>query len=58
MSDDQIIDDFRERASTIYHPSCTCRMGNDPKTSVVDGHLLVHGIRGLRVVDASISKYQ
>ena len=32
MSDDQIIDDFRKRASTIYHPSCTCRMGNDPKT--------------------------
>ena len=54
MSDDQIIDDFRERASTIYHPSCTCRMGNDPKTSVVDSNLLVHGIRGLRVVDASI----
>ena len=54
MSDDQIIDDFRKRASTIYHPSCTCRMGNDPKTSVVDSDLLVHGIRGLRVVDASI----
>ena len=54
MSDDQIIDDFRKRASTIYHPSCTCRMGNDPKTSVVDSNLLVHGIRGLRVVDASI----
>ena len=54
MSDDQVIDDFRTRASTIYHPSCTCRMGNDPKTSVVDSHLLVHGIKGLRVVDASI----
>ena len=54
MSDDQIIDDFRKRASTIYHPSCTCRMGNDPKTSVVGSDLLVHGIRGLRVVDASI----
>ena len=54
MNDNEIIDDFKERASTIYHPSCTCRMGNDPKSSVVDKNLLVHGINGLRVVDASI----
>ena len=54
MNDNEIIDDFKERASTIYHPSCTCRMGNDPKSSVVDKNLLVHGIKGLRVVDASI----
>ena len=54
MSDEEIIDDFRNRASTIYHPSCTCRMGQDPETSVVDSKLQVHGIDGLRVVDASI----
>ena len=54
MDDSQIIEDFRKRASTIYHQSCTCRMGNDPKKSVVDSNLLVHGIHGLRVVDASI----
>lgn len=54
MSNEEIIDDFRNRASTIYHPSCTCRMGQDPETSVVDSKLQVHGIDGLRVVDASI----
>ena len=54
MDDCQIIEDFRTRASTIYHQSCTCKMGNNPKTSVVDSNLLVHGIHGLRVVDASI----
>ena len=54
MSDEEIIDDFRNRASTIYHPSCTCRMGQDPEISVVDSKLQVHGIDGLRVVDASI----
>ena len=40
-------------SSTIFHPIGTCKMGNDPK-SVVDSRLRVHGIRSLRVVDASI----
>ena len=42
----------RETASTDYHPCGTCRMGNDDM-AVVDGELKVHGIDGLRVVDAS-----
>ena len=40
-------------SSTIFHPIGTCKMGDDPM-AVVDGRLRVHGLRGLRVVDASI----
>ncbi len=53
-SDDAMIDDFRARCGTVYHPSCTCRMGPDAETAVVDAQLRVHGLDGLRVVDASI----
>jgi choline dehydrogenase len=44
----------REQAGSIYHLCGTCAMGNEPKNSVVDHRLRVHGIKGLRVVDASI----
>ena len=54
QSDDALLEDFRERAGTIYHAVGTCRMGQDPTTSVVDERLRVHGVKGLRVVDASI----
>lgn len=44
---------IRERAETIYHPVGTCRMGEDAG-AVVDSHLRVRGIDGLRVVDGSV----
>lgn len=53
-SDDDLIADFRARSGTVYHPSCTCRMGPDPRESVVDPRLRVHGVEGLRVCDASV----
>ena len=43
----------RQSASTTFHPTGTCRMGND-EGAVVDAELKVHGVSGLRVVDASI----
>ncbi len=52
--DEAQLADFRARADTVYHPTSTCMMGPDPATSVVDARLRVHGIRGLRVIDASI----
>jgi choline dehydrogenase len=53
-SDDALMEDFRARADTIFHPVGTCGMGPDPARSVVDARLRVHGIAGLRVVDASV----
>ena len=51
---DQALDAFvRARAETIYHPVGTCRMGTD-EGAVVDGALRVHGVEGLRVIDASV----
>ncbi|WP_299479977.1 GMC family oxidoreductase N-terminal domain-containing protein [uncultured Roseibium sp.] len=53
LDDSQLLSDFRDRASTVYHPVSTCRMGEDRETTVTDSRLRVHGIKGLRVVDAS-----
>ncbi|WP_309663183.1 GMC family oxidoreductase N-terminal domain-containing protein [Tabrizicola sp.] len=53
VTDEALIADFRARSGTVYHPSCTCRMGPDAAGSVVDARLKVHGVAGLRVIDAS-----
>lgn len=52
-SDANLIADFRERSGTVYHPACSCRMGPDAASAVIDARLRVHGVGGLRVVDAS-----
>ncbi len=55
QSDAQIEQFVRAHADTIYHPVGTCRMGPDPASgAVVDARLRVHGVAGLRVVDASV----
>jgi choline dehydrogenase len=53
QTDAQIDAHIREHAESALHPSCTCRMGND-EMAVTDGSGRVHGVTGLRVVDASI----
>lgn len=53
QSDEQILEFCRQYGATIFHPSGTCKMGNDP-LAVVDSRLRVHGVQGLRVVDCSI----
>ena len=52
-SDDELLDYVRSTASTVYHPSSTCRMGVDDR-AVVDERLRVNGLSGLRIVDCSI----
>lgn len=52
-SDKEIEEFVREKANHVYHPVGTCKMGND-KDAVVNARLQVHGVAGLRVVDASI----
>jgi choline dehydrogenase len=54
MTPDDILADFRKRSGTVFHPVGTCRMGQDATSSVVSPRLRVHGIDGLRVVDASV----
>ncbi|WP_250515785.1 choline dehydrogenase [Caballeronia sp. INDeC2] len=54
LQSDAELDAFvRAKAETAYHPSCSCKMGYDDM-AVVDGEGRVHGMEGLRVVDASI----
>ena len=50
---DALLDWARDTATTIFHPTGTCKMGHDPMV-LVDERLKVHGLAGLRVVDASI----
>ncbi len=54
VSSDEALQAYvREVVDTVWHPVGTCKMGTDPM-AVVDSQLRVHGIQGLRVVDASI----
>jgi choline dehydrogenase len=53
VSDDALADYARHYGTTIYHPVGTCRMGEGPG-AVVDSRLRMHGVSGLRVVDASV----
>lgn len=53
VSDEEVLDWARNAATTIYHPTGTCKMGSD-KNSVVDARLCVRGIEGLRIADCSI----
>ena len=43
----------RRYGRTSYHPTCTCKMGNDDM-SVVDPSLRVHGLEGIRICDSSV----
>lgn len=53
QTDEEILDFVAREGESAYHPSCTCKMGYDDM-AVVDKELKVHGVQGLRVVDASV----
>jgi choline dehydrogenase len=53
QSDDELLHHLRQTGSTVFHATCTCKMGRDPM-AVVDDQLRVHGLDGLRVIDASV----
>jgi len=56
-TDEQILDWVRKDGETAYHPSCTCKMGTDSMSVVDPATMRVHGMAGLRVVDASVMPY-
>ena len=53
QSDDELLDYAKRNGNTVYHATCTCMMGQHAM-AVVDDQLRVHGIEGLRVIDASV----
>ena len=53
QSDERLLDAARQYSQTIYHPTGTCKMGQDD-LAVVDSRLRVHGLENLRIADASI----
>jgi choline dehydrogenase len=54
---DQVLDWVRRDGETALHPSCTCAMGTGPQSVVDPATMAVHGLDGLRVVDASVMPY-
>ena len=57
IQSDAELDEFvRNHAETAFHPSCSCKMGEDD-LAVVDGYGRVHGLQNLRVIDASIMPF-
>jgi choline dehydrogenase len=56
-TDEEILDWVARDAETALHPSCTCRMGTDDMSVLDPTTLRVHGVDGLRVVDASVMPY-
>lgn len=52
-TDAQILDWYRQNLQTIWHPSVTCKMAKKENGGVLDSHMRVYGVQGLRVVDAS-----
>ena len=57
QTDDQILDWVRREGETALHPSCTCRMGIDDRSVIDPLTMRVHGVEGVRVVDASAMPY-
>jgi choline dehydrogenase len=53
QSDDELLDYVRQTGGTVFHATCTCKMGHD-MLAVVDDRLRVHGLERLRVIDASV----
>lgn len=56
-TDEEILDWVRKDAETALHPSCTAKMGTDEMSVVDPKNMKVHGVEGLRVVDASVFPY-
>jgi choline dehydrogenase len=56
-TDEQILDWVAKDAETALHPSCTARMGTDGMSVIDPTSMKVHGLQGLRVVDASVMPY-
>jgi len=56
-TDEEILDWVRKDAETALHPSCTAKMGTDEMSVVDPNTMKVHGVEGLRIVDASVFPY-